>query len=102
MAESRPGVSLIATRDLRYGTRRLTADDGFVAGKRDARLLVAIGKARYATEVATPAQQADIQKHADGAAMADLRLRYVKATGKRAFNGWDAETLRQKIAAATK
>src|SRR3546814_16072681 len=43
-------VDMIATKKLKYGTRRLTAGDPFEARHdRDARLLIGIGKARYAT-----------------------------------------------------
>lgn len=43
-------VDMIATKKLKYGTRRLTAGDPFEARhERDARLLIGIGKARYAT-----------------------------------------------------
>lgn len=43
-------VDMIATKRLKYGTRRLTAGDPFEARHdRDARLLIGIGKARYAT-----------------------------------------------------
>lgn len=94
MAESRPGVPLIATKGLRYGTRRLLAEDDFTAPKRDARLLVAIGKARYRTEDAraAPAPAPDDLKA--------LRESYKTATGKKPFGGWDAATLREKIAAS--
>lgn len=47
--------ALIATRRFIYGTRRLSADDSFEANNTDARILVAIGKARYATRaIITP------------------------------------------------
>ncbi|KAK0332942.1 hypothetical protein LTR94_022933 [Friedmanniomyces endolithicus] len=75
-------TNLIATKTLRYGTRRLMADDGFQARPRDARLLVAIGKARYATEDAKPAAEP----------VAD------DLAGKKPYHGWDADTLRAKIA----
>lgn len=39
-------IDLIATRSMTYNTRRLMADDLFEARPRDARLLIAIGKAR--------------------------------------------------------
>src|SRR3546814_19229776 len=43
-------VDMIATKKLKYGTRRLTAGDPFEARHdRDARWLIGIGKARYAT-----------------------------------------------------
>lgn len=48
-------AELIATRALTYGTRRLTAGDAFQARPRDARILLAIGKARVpAAEPAEP------------------------------------------------
>lgn len=93
MAESRPGVGLVATKGLRYGTRRLLAEDDFTASRRDARLLVAIGKARYAT---SDARAAEVPP---GASLSDLRQQYQAKFGKRPFNGWDAEALQAKIAA---
>lgn len=43
-------IPMIATKSLRYATRRLLPEDPFEAkNKRDARVLEAIGKARYAT-----------------------------------------------------
>lgn len=43
-------IQLVATKAMTYSTRRLQADDLFPAKRRDARLLVAIGKARYADQ----------------------------------------------------
>ena len=97
MAESRPGVELTATKGLRYGTRRLQAEDDFTASKRDARLLVAIGKARYRTE---DARAAKVEPVADERPA--LRELYARKAGKKAFAGWDAETLKAKIAALDK
>lgn len=94
MADSK--TSLVATRALRYGTRRLQAEDGFQAPARDARLLVAIGKARYATENATAAEA--LPPVADD--LPALRQTYQTKTGRRPFMGWDAATLRAKIAEA--
>lgn len=96
MAESRPGVGLVATKGLRYGTRRLVADDDFMAPKRDARLLVAIGKARYATADARPEPGASPSA---SPSLGELRQQYQTKFGKRPFNGWDAEALQAKIAA---
>lgn len=85
-------MKLIATRSMTYATRRLQAGDEFTARSTgDARALLAIGKARRATE----------EDAADPAAeMAALRDQYEKVIGKRPFNGWDRETLLQKIADA--
>ena len=87
-------TSLIATKSLRYGTRRLMAEDGFQARSRDARLLVAIGKARYATEDAKAADDPPLDD------LASLRAEYQVKVGKKPFMGWDADTLRAKIAEA--
>lgn len=47
--------ALIATRRFVYGTRRLSADDSFNATNTDARILVGLGKAKYATRaIITP------------------------------------------------
>lgn len=46
-------VDLIAKKSFTYATRRLAADDPFAARTSgDARALVALGKARYATTAA--------------------------------------------------
>lgn len=47
-------VDLIATRAMTYSTRRLVADDLFQASRRDARLLVAIGKAKFVDAADAP------------------------------------------------
>lgn len=43
-------MDLIATRPLTYGTRRLKAGDPFTASRTNGRVLVAINKAKLATE----------------------------------------------------
>src|SRR3546814_10926659 len=51
-------VDMIATKKLKYGTRRLTAGDPFEARHdRDARLLIGIGKARHATRTLAAADE---------------------------------------------
>ena len=45
------------------------------------------------------AAKADAEKQEDE--LADLRAQYQDAVGKRAYHGWDAGTLREKIAEAT-
>lgn len=89
-------MKMIATRDLRYATRRLKAGDGFEAKtKRDANLLVAIGKARL-DGGSGPAARAPDPATDIGA----LRDRYTTLFGRKPYMGWDAETLTAKIAAA--
>ncbi len=86
-------VDLIATKSMTYATRRLKADVQFSARPRDARLLVAIGKARYADTAAIAAES-------DEDELTTLRAAYQDKTGKRPFHGWDADALRAKIAEA--
>lgn len=120
-------VDMIATKGLKYGTRRLIAGDAFEARhERDARLLIGIGKARYATRDAVafnapkPAPVAPVAVPATAVASDDpvdtataplaeaaesderpaLRDEYEVKLGKKPFPGWSAETLREKIAAA--
>lgn len=86
-------VDLIATKSMTYATRRLKADVQFSARPRDARLLVAIGKARYADTAA-------IATESDEDELTTLRAAYQEMVGKKAFHGWDAPALRAKIAEA--
>lgn len=103
-------VNLIATKSLTYKTRRLQADDLFEARPRDARILQAIGKAKEAPAKAEKAPRYvpvderratmdDTHRPADDDRAA-LREEYTEVVGKKPFGGWDAETLREKIAAA--
>lgn len=83
--------NLVATRSLTYATRRLKAGDYFTArSDKDARILVAIRKARSA-----PAREPGSVVESD---LAALRSEYEAAIGKRPFMGWDAEKLREKLA----
>lgn len=87
-------VPMIATKDLTYATRRLKADDAFEASRSDARVLTALGRARLVEgEVKKPAPAPADERDA-------LRAAYQTKVGKRPFMGWDADTLRAKIAAA--
>lgn len=104
-------MKMIATRDLTYATRRLKAGDDFEAKKlRDAKLLAAIGKARYADADANPASARYVPVDPRRPTMSDthrpadelpaLRERYESVVGRKPFMGWDAKTLSDKIAAA--
>jgi hypothetical protein len=118
-------VDMIATKKLKYGTRRLTAGDPFEARHdRDARLLIGIGKARYATRdmvaADTPAQTTpadglkivgnrgpDLVDLPSGSKVEPaetddrpaLRAEYEVKFGKKPFPGWSADVLREKLAA---
>lgn len=93
-------VRMIATKDMTYATRRLRAGDEIadVSGP-NARLLEALGRARRVEPGETKKEvKAEVQADAKGA----LRDEYARVFGKKPFNGWDADTLREKIAAAAK
>lgn len=87
---------MICTKGMWYGTRRLQPDDRFEATTRDAKVLAAIGKARYqtvdgrATETVSPVRAEDERPA--------LRAAYAQKSGKKPFAGWDAATLKAKIA----
>jgi hypothetical protein len=90
-------VNMISIKDHTYGTRRLKAGDDIenVSGP-NARLLKALGRARLIESGEKKTEiKSDVQAHAKAA----LRDEYERIFGKRPFNGWDAEALRQKIAA---
>jgi hypothetical protein len=98
--------NLIATKSLSYATRRLQAGQGFTANNRDARILVAIGKARVVADVSAPPAvvQQKIQKPpatsvaVDGKAALDkLRGDYFEVVKKKPYHGWDAAELQRRI-----
>ncbi|OWJ71383.1 hypothetical protein CDV50_10275 [Haematobacter massiliensis] len=79
---------MIATKRLRYANRSMVAGDEFVASSRDADILVRRGSARYDTKDAVTDD------------LPTLRAEYQTVVGKKAYHGWDAETLKAKIAEA--
>jgi hypothetical protein len=103
-------VPMIATKEMTYGTRRLKAEDGFQAADRgQARLLTALGRARLVEPEAPRAKRPQLDHDHNGKEggarkqpgdLAPLRAEYEAVVGKKPFNGWDAATLREKIAAA--
>lgn len=97
---------MICLKPFRYAGKSLSAGDKFEARDKHARLLGAIGKAKYRTtaiaaspvqKVAAPDQPKAGQVPLDETAA--LRVEYQALYGKKPYMGWDAETLRQKIAA---
>lgn len=81
---------LIAKRSFKYSTRHLVPGDVFQAKTpRDQRLLIAIKRADKAPDI--------LDDNADGEDIAALREAYAEKFGKRAWNGWDAATLREKM-----
>lgn len=64
------------------------------ADPRFARILGKLGYQRSDMVAKAAAAEADGE-------LTELREQYQEATGKRAYHGWDADTLREKIAGAT-
>jgi hypothetical protein len=88
-------ADLIATKALKYATRRLLPDDHFTTkNERDARILIGIGKARRVQVATNEIYCPEVDE------LSALRAEYQEKLGKRPYHGWDAEALRDKIAAA--
>lgn len=108
-------VPLVALKNFSYSTRALKAGDTFEASTKDARLLRAIKKAEDAPGAAPariaapPAPVARKINELFGGVqpteepvedIAALREEYQTKMGKRAFHGWSADELRQRMADA--
>lgn len=105
-------ADMIALKPFTYATRALRAGQHFATKTdRDARILIAIGKATRLREAGTIAppppelkqkieQVAKAAKVEDPAAedLAALRAKYKEITGKKPFHGWNVEDLQAKIA----
>ena len=78
--------NLIAKKSFSYATRMLRAGDAFSAGRRDAKILVAIGKAKL-----------DDTPKSD---LVALRDEYQSITGSKADGRWGAVALQERIDAA--
>lgn len=63
--------------------------------RRDADILQKLKRGTYATRDMQAAQERDEEE------LIELRTQYQDVVGKRAFHGWDAEQLREKIADAS-
>lgn len=87
------------TRSGRYGTRMLKAGAPILVSGPLAREMVALGRATL--EKPSKARKADPAPTATASDdIAALRADYQAKFDKRPFNGWDADTLREKIAEA--
>jgi hypothetical protein len=78
----------------RYGTRMLTAGERILMSGPAARAALALG--RVTTEKPHRARKA-VEPQDERPA---LRAEYEAKVGRKPYNGWDADTLREKIAAA--
>lgn len=86
------------TRTGRYGTRMLTAGERITVSGPEARALIALKRAK---EVAEPVrQEAKPAEFTEADELTDLRAEYRKKIGKQPYHGWEAGTLREKIAEA--
>lgn len=107
---------LTATKTFGYATRRLRAGDEFVTSNRDARLLIAIGKAKASEGVVVPPPKTKPARKAAKThdpldhdrddkkggivtpeVLAKLRTDYFEAVGRKPFHGWDALELQKRI-----
>ncbi len=91
---------IVAVKEVRYaGVSHLPGAE-FEASDKDARLLVAIGKAALTrapnkTDLPEPAEVAEEPAPLDE--VADLRAEYTEQFGKRPFMGWSADELRERM-----
>lgn len=120
MPKSKEMVTIEATKRLRYRTRMIVPGEAFQATPGDARLLIAVKKAKTADRVvgeiaAPPKGVADKFKAFDPDGNGDpggsskpapdpelpaLRAEYTEKLGRRPFPGWDADELRRRMAEA--
>lgn len=96
-------LKMIALKPGRYGTRHLEAGEQFEIERKIARVYIAQKRAREMTNEEIPPQPKSAPKavQTDDAAneTADARADYERVVGRKPFYGWDAATLREKIAA---
>jgi hypothetical protein len=86
-------MDMIAKRPMTYATRRLRAGDAFSASNANGRVLAAIGKAEI---VSGPSEAGG----SDAEQLSDLRTQYQQKFDKKAYHGWDVDTIKNKIAEA--
>lgn len=101
-------VSMIATKDLKYRTRHLKAGEGFrVKSEREAAVLVHLKRAERGDnmnrKVALDDARAQVGMKPISQETEEIKVwreRYEATLGKRAFNGWSIDKLKEKIADA--
>lgn len=94
--------NLVATKSMVYATRRLLPGDVFQASNMDARILLAIKKAKLervpgAIEAPPRPIVVNAPNAAGDDALTKLRADYAEAVGKRAYHGWGAAELQRRI-----
>lgn len=88
-------TTLIAAKPMTYATRRLLPGDSFDAKPADARVLIAIGKAREPRPAAPLPNPGSV---AEDAARKSLRRDYEAKFGRKPFQGWDSAELKKRLA----
>lgn len=88
-------MKLIATKSLRYATRRMLAGDEFEASSMHARILVGARKARYAPAPSVPH---DIEPEDAGTEIIDRLRSQADRLGIKVDKRWGAARLAQEIA----
>lgn len=91
---------MVATRRFRYADTMLEPGEHFFAAPSKAKILRTLNRAMAAPQTAANAPPESVDTNAASAAedLSALRAEYHTASGKRAYHGWDADTLRDKIA----
>jgi hypothetical protein len=97
-------MKLIATKSLRYNTRRLLAGDEFEAPDMHARILIGVRKARYAPRQAEPSRPTVVMPTEIVEARAEPNIdalrRQADRLGIEVDGRWGAARLQQEIARA--
>jgi hypothetical protein len=121
MPLSKELVTIEATRRLRYRTRMIVPGETFQASPGDARLLIAVKKAKNADrvvgEIAPPpkavaekfkafdpdgnGEPGGSTKPAPDPELPTVRAEYFEKIGRRPFPGWDVAELRRRMAEAS-
>ena len=91
--------TVYATESGRYGTRMLTAGEPLYLSGPAARAILALGRATNTAPRTKRVQAVAPELSGSGDDLAALRAEYREKLGKNPFNGWNADTLREKIAA---
>lgn len=96
--------NLIATKSLTYATRRLRAGDGFIVrSDKDAKVLIAIGKAKPDLETAKPKARKAEKATAEPAPSEDqndlekLRNAYLEQKGEEPDKRWGVARLKLEL-----
>lgn len=92
-------MKMCAMKAFKYATRHLTPGEVFeVKSRKDSRILRAMNRAAEYVEIEDSPMVAPEPEPEKVEDLAAVRAEYEATVGRRPFMGWDADTLRQKIA----